>query len=279
MRDITVKEHQRRLGKVIAYIETHLNEVLTLEQLSQIACLSPYHFHRIFREEIGESLYEHIKRLRLEDAAFKLKHSDNSIDKISAEAGYERNTSFSRAFRQHFGQSPRRYRVAWQLENEMAKTRAPVARLLILTGIDVVYVRGTGDYAHAAQDAWQSLMSQAYRAGLINADTKAYGITYDSPDITADSQIRYDACISVEGYNNRSQEFRQQTIKGGHYAVFRHQGAYENLDSIYSAIYQIWLPQSGKQLRDLPSFCHYHQLDTRKVPAECLVTDIFLPIE
>ncbi|WP_455203200.1 helix-turn-helix domain-containing protein [Kaarinaea lacus] len=126
MRQDTVKENQRRLGKVVAHIEKHLNQSLTLEQLSEIACLSPYHFHRVFRAEMGESLYDHIKRLRLEDAACKLKYSENSIDQISFEAGYERNTSFTRAFKQHFGQTPRDYRATQQLEQDVKSANAPV---------------------------------------------------------------------------------------------------------------------------------------------------------
>lgn len=279
MREVTVKEHQRRLGKVVAHIEKHLNESLTLEQLSEIACLSPYHFHRVFRSEMGESLHDHIKRLRLEDAAFKLKYSENSIDKISYDAGYKRNTSFSKAFKQHFGQTPRDYRTTQLLEKDEIRANVPVARLLTLTDFGVAYVRRKGRYCDAAKDAWQSLMSKAYRLGLTNADTKAYGITYDSPEITAEFQIRYDACISITANKELPEGIQIQTIQGGRYAVFRHVGAYENLECVYTAIYEQWLPKSEKQLRDLPSFCCYHQLDTSTVPAAHLVTDIYIPIE
>lgn len=69
-----------------------------------------------------------------------------------------------------------------------------------------------------------------------------------------------------------------QTIQGGSYAVFRHIGDYENLESVYSFVYEKWLPESEKQLRDLPSFCPYHQLDVSAVPVERLTTDVYIPI-
>lgn len=278
MRAVTAKGHKQRLRNVVNHIEKHINEPLTLEQLSEIACLSPYHFHRVFRAEMGESVYEHIKRLRLEDAAFKLKYSDTSVDQISYDAGYQHNTSFSKSFKQHFGLSPRRYRSAQQ-GGETAAAEMPVSRMQTLEDFDVAYVRETGNYYSAAQNAWQGLLPKAYRAGLIDDGCKAYGITYDCPEITSESQIRYDACISLSGNQGLPGEFRIQTIPGGQYAVFRHQGAYEYLESLYNAIYTQWLPASGKQLRNLPSFCHYHQLDSSRVPKDRLITDIYLPVE
>lgn len=269
---------EQRLGKVVAHIEKHLNETLSLEQLSEIACLSPYHFHRVFKAEMGESVHEHIKRLRLENAAFKLKYSSNSIDQISADAGYEQNTSFSKAFKQHFGQSPRHYRTDQQ-DSIAAVIDKSAMDMVHIADFDVVYVREKGHYYEAARNAWQTLMPKAYRTGLIDENTRAYGITYDSPEVTHESHIRYDACISLTLEQGLPGEFRMQTIQGGQYAVFRHLGAYEYLETIYNVVYKYWLPNSGKQLRDLPSFCHYHQLDSNRVAEEDLVTDIYIPVE
>ena len=268
----------QRLDKVVAHIEKHLNETLTVDQLSEIACLSPYHFHRVFKAEIGESVHEHIKRLRLENAAVRLKYSDSSIDQISFGVGYERSTSFTKAFKQHFGQSPRHYRNDQQeiIDSIIDST---VMDIVHTTEFDVAYVRHKGNYYDAARNAWQTLMPQAYRSGLIDDTTRAYGITYDSPEITHETHIRYDACISLTSQQGLPGEFRIQTIQGGQYAVFKHIGAYEYLETIYNVIYKYWLPKSGKQLRDLPSFCHYHQLDASRVAEEDLITDIYIPVE
>ena len=78
---------------------------------------------------------------------------------------------------------------------------------------------------------------------------------------------------------SESPEIQIQTIQGGRYAVFRHVGTYEHLDAVYSAIHEQWLPKSEKHLRNLPSFCYYHQLDASAVPEDCLVSDIYIPVE
>ena len=50
--------------RVLAHIQEHLNEELVLEDLAKRACLSPHHFHRVFRGMLGEPLAAHVRRLR-----------------------------------------------------------------------------------------------------------------------------------------------------------------------------------------------------------------------
>ena len=69
MKPVTLRDYKERLLRVLVYIQQHLDEPLALETLAARACLSPYHFHRVFTGMIGESLQSHIRRLRLERAA------------------------------------------------------------------------------------------------------------------------------------------------------------------------------------------------------------------
>ncbi len=62
-------EYRARIDRVIAHIDGHLGEDLSLAQLAQIACFSEYHFHRLFRGIVGETLNEFVQRRRLETAA------------------------------------------------------------------------------------------------------------------------------------------------------------------------------------------------------------------
>ena len=62
-------EYQTRINRVIAHIDANLGEDLSLEQLACVACFSEYHFHRLFRGIVGESLNEFVQRRRLETAA------------------------------------------------------------------------------------------------------------------------------------------------------------------------------------------------------------------
>src|SRR5579862_9993251 len=103
--------HQRQLNKVIEYIGKHLDEKLTLTQLSEVACFSKYHFHRIFTAYTGLSLQQYIRWLRLKRAAYQLViNKDQSIINIAIDAGFESHEAFSRVFKQTCSLSPSEFR-------------------------------------------------------------------------------------------------------------------------------------------------------------------------
>lgn len=105
-------EYMARINRVIDYIETHLDQELRLEKMAGIACFSPFHFHRIFKAMIGETLNQFIHRIRIEKAATKLISQPNkSITEISLDCGFSGSASFARAFKQGFGMSASDWRT------------------------------------------------------------------------------------------------------------------------------------------------------------------------
>ncbi len=267
-----------RINRAVLYIESNTEEHLTLDQIAQVACLSPFHFHRLFTATVGESVYDYIKRLRLERAALHLRYSSDTVDTISERSGYAQPTSFSKAFRDRFGESPRQYRAGGSSNGPPESQQKPQVSLVELPAQRVAYTRVVGSYDGSAQKAWQSLLPIAFQWGLITEQTRAMGITYDSPEITIPDRIRYDACISLAESSQVPDKLLCQTISGGRFARFRHLGPYEALEASFQYIYGEWLPGQSEELRDAPVFCHYHQLDPRQVAPESLVTDIYLPL-
>lgn len=270
--------HQR-FNAVLIYIQNHLDEDLSLEKLSEIANLSTFHFHRQFHACYNETLHDYIKRLRLEKAAFIINHSDTPITEIGFSSGYETSSAFSKAFKKRFGITPRAYR-----KNSIYTSNCEIADRLttkIVTRNDqhVLFHRETGGYQEAASKAWRALMIKAYENNLVNSKSMAIGITNDSPYITDNVHIRYDACLSVDKGDVEKIPEMVQIIPGGKYAIFQHKGSYHGIDSLYDEIYSIWLPASGHTLKDQLSFCHYHQLHSQGVPENQLITDIYISIE
>ena len=106
MRTVTLQDYKRRMLRVLVHIQQHLDEPLALEDLAVLACFSPYHFHRVFKGMVGETLMEHIRRLRLERAASQLILSQKPVTDIAFDAGYESHEAFTRSFHALFGRSP-----------------------------------------------------------------------------------------------------------------------------------------------------------------------------
>ena len=116
--NVTTKErYHARFRKVFDYIEQHLDDNLSVEQLSGIAAFSKYHFHRQFTELFGISLYKYIQLIRLKRASYQLAFRDDKIIDIAFSSGYEGPEAFSRAFKNTIGQSPSEFRKQPQWNN------------------------------------------------------------------------------------------------------------------------------------------------------------------
>ena len=114
MRPTTREDYLDRIRRVLRFVQEHLDEDLSPGILSDVAHLSLYHFHRIFSGLVGESLAEHVRRIRLERAAGALRRTDDRVIDVALAAGYDAHEPFTRAFRARFGVSP----SAWRSQPE-----------------------------------------------------------------------------------------------------------------------------------------------------------------
>ena len=105
------REYERRINRVIDYVQAHLADELTLERLALVAAFSPFHFHRVFAAITGETVSDFIRRVRLERAAGALiSLPETSILDIAFRYGFSSAATFARAFRAHFGMSATHWR-------------------------------------------------------------------------------------------------------------------------------------------------------------------------
>lgn len=275
------------MNRVLSCIQQNLDQPLTLQTLAAQACFSPYHFHRIFSAFTGETLHSYIRRLRLENAANLLRHTQRTVTDIAFDSGYETPGAFTKAFKNQFGTGPsafRNQRTVYKPDNNrVARTNQPkeinmTPEIRQLEDQQVLYVRKTGPYAKAAGSAWRSLCFFAGPRRLLGPDTLFIGVSYDDPDITAAKNLRYDACISFTRDVKPRGKVGIQTLAGGRYAVFLHKGPYEKLSETYDVAFGQWLPQSGEELREDPCFELYLN-DARNTPPAERLTEIHIPIK
>jgi AraC family transcriptional regulator len=240
-------------------LQGRLDEAISLEDLAGIAHFSPYHFHRIFRGMVGESVMEHVRRLRLERAAHRLKFTDQPVTNIAFDAGYETHEAFTRAFRARFDDSPSGYR------DKHRTISFPVASSGVYYSAD----GSVGDFT--------PLMAWAFPKGLFRPGMMLIGLAHDDPEVTEGGRIRYDACITVPADVQPAGEVGVQEITGGDYAITTHRGPYETLGQTYLRLCGAWLPASGRELRSAPAFEAYLN-NPQVTPPEALLTDIYLPL-
>ena len=106
----TLAAQTQAVERAIQTMYTHLHELLTLEDLASVACLSPSHFHRVFCRLIGIPPGEFLSALRFQAARRLLVTTSLSVTDICFEVGYTSTGSFTTHFTQRVGLSPRRLR-------------------------------------------------------------------------------------------------------------------------------------------------------------------------
>ncbi|PYT31427.1 MAG: AraC family transcriptional regulator [Acidobacteria bacterium] len=110
VRRSTREELFRRLHSGKAAMDAGLGTPLKLHEVARAACLSPFHFHRLFKTAFGETPHEYATRRRLEKAVRLLGETDEPVTEISFETGFQNPASFSTLFRSRMGMSPREFR-------------------------------------------------------------------------------------------------------------------------------------------------------------------------
>lgn len=289
MRPPTETSYQERIREAVAYLESHLDESLSLDELARVACFSPFHFHRIFRGIVGESVAEHTRRLRLERAARRLRSGAPDILSLALDAGYEAPEAFTRAFQSRFGVSPSAYRrarrtpPAFQPEpatraTDLREEILPMeVRVMNLEPIRVAYIRHVGRF-HGVGQTFGQLAGWAGPRGLLGPSSRWLAVWLDDPEVTAPEKIRGDACVTVREGVSAEGPVGIREIPGGEYAMFTHHGPYDRLTDTYARFCGEWLQHSGRELAEAPPFEDYRNNPQTAVP-EDLLTDIYLPLK
>ncbi|MGV4795630.1 GyrI-like domain-containing protein [Rhizobium sp. F40D2] len=273
--------YESRLRRVSAYIHDHLDEELDMARLAEIACLSSYHWHRIYRAIYGETLAVTVKRLRLHRAAGAIVGTELAVSEIARRSGYPNLQSFTRIFKSVYGMPPGRYRkegshTAFQ-PSPNGKTKAMFdVTIREIAPTDLIGVAHTGSYMEIGK-AFETLFGTLYARSLARPEMRMIGVYLDDPDIVLAEKLRSIACVTGSADVPAEAPFEKRRIDGGDYAVLRHKGPYADMHKAYQWLYADWLPKSGRQLKDSVMFEEYLN-NPRDVPPTELMTDIHMPL-
>ncbi|MDO4322300.1 MAG: AraC family transcriptional regulator [Lachnospiraceae bacterium] len=277
------------IGEAVDFIEAHLTEDITINDVADHVYISPFYFHKGFSMLCGYSLGEYIRNRRLSLAGAELLTSDISILELAMKYRYDSPDSFSRAFSRFHGLSP----AAARKEKAMLKTFAPLKLTISLKGGYVMDYRITKKesftvlaasrefrYDNAQQEIpayWKEHYASgngAYVCGMfgINIDPQMGNETFEY--LIAD--VYHPAADIPKGFSVR-------TIPAFTWAVFPCKGAMpQALQDVNTKLFSEWLP-SLKEYEFAAGYCveMYDAADKypKGIQDENYYTEIWIPVK
>jgi AraC family transcriptional regulator len=199
--------YAQRLDRVLDYIADHLDGELSLAKLARVAGFSPFHFHRLFQAHVGETVHDHVRRVRVERAASTMRASPRRpLTEIALDVGFPALSDLSRAFKARFGIAPSRWNrdeplpaSKYDRGDERAgrvelAAKAAAAGLRVTTGelpaSVFVYRRVFDPYgSQRLVDAYHAI--RAWVGDRVDGVVFA-GMSIDDPAVTPKERCRYD---------------------------------------------------------------------------------------
>lgn len=248
--------------RAIWFVEGHLAEEITLDDVADVAGLSRHHMVRAFGQVTGRSVMRYVRARRLSEAARVLAAGAPDILAVALDAGYGSHEAFTRAFRDQFGITPERVREAactakLQLVEPM-KLSEPTLRDLAAPTFEtrgpMLLVGLMDHYGYGEMDAipnqWQRF--QPWLGVIPNqVPYVAYGVICNGDD---EGRMDYLSAMEVKDFSDVPPELSRLRLARQHYAVFRHPGHISEMRSVWHTLWADWIPSRLKRMPDAPFF-------------------------
>jgi len=225
-------------------VQQNLDRNLDLKSLARKYGYSPFHFHRVFSNIMGETPRNYVERLRLEKAAYKLQITDDPVLDVGLSVGFKNHETFTRAFQRYFGASPRGCRKNAKVLQirRLRANRSFRGDGCSLSEVKFEWLRSTyllsimhvGAYseipaAFTEDDRmWNTLVDWAKRHN-VPYHPIPFSFYHDNPTVTPKAAQRTEACIPIDTAVTGTQSIRCIEFVGDEYAVAEHIGPYSTL--------------------------------------------------
>jgi AraC family transcriptional regulator len=221
--------------------------------------MSAYHFHRVYRALMGETVQTTMRRVRLVLAADRLAGGGESVACIAQSAGYESPQAFARAFRSYTRSTPGEYRRRHRHVGIAARPCFAVGDFATIDFVDepvreVFALRHDGSVATipcSVRRFWQWQLRRA----LLPRVRYNLGIVY--PDTADPRGFRYFTAVVADAPDRVIDDATRLTLPGGRYARYALHGPASLIAPAFRALQGDWLPRSGFALDDRPLLERY----------------------
>lgn len=272
----TEQDYRARVARVVAAIVADPLAEHGLDELARLAHFSPFHFHRVYRSVVGESIAATLRRVRLAMATQLLSEGRESVTQVALAVGYESPQAFTRAFGQFTGQSPREFQQQMGAailggSAAFAEGSVPSVRLVERPAQQVLALRHRGPF---------STIPHTHRR--LRACAGAHpvsdwlGVSSGNPDHPGEFSYHAAMALSEPGLDE-GPDLERLDIPAGLYAVHCLAGPSTRINAAVHALYARWLPASGYEPDDRPILEHY-LTPPRQTPPSAQRTDLLIPI-
>ncbi len=252
-------DYKRVLEQAVIYIEQHLNEALSVEEVSKVTGYSYYHLNRQFIAILGESIGSYIKKRRLANAAQRLLYTDDKIITIAFENNFESAEAFSRAFKTVYKVNPSTYRRNRIHTFTSAKQRLDDKKIThLLEHLNVhpnivelpeIETAGIRTEVSLRQEELKGHWETFYKLLPIQYRMRRRFGIYEAFDKLNHYMIHEDIGFEVNTTDRITDDFVRRRIQKGRYAVFTHHGSLHTLSQTIDYIWGTWI-LSTKEILD-----------------------------
>lgn len=250
----------------MTYIYKNIDTDINIDELCAEYKISKYHFHRIFKEQMGTNIYETIKSIRLQKASNLLvTNKYSTITEVASMCGYSSQTSFIRAFKNRFDQTPKLWRNGGykSYSNKILDSSQSASlsdanfsylepKIIKTQRKKAYYIRQKG-YNEKAMQTWQKLMAWVYTNDIEKYEQIA--LYHDNPIITPLEDCYYVGCIApAEDKTLKNTNLPSFYIEEMLCAVFEVEGKFGDILKLIQWVYHHWLPKSGFETTTFPSY-------------------------
>jgi len=277
--------------RAVDYIELNLHKTLRLSDIAKETGYSMFHFDRVFKYTLGESIIEYVRKRRLTEAANELIKTNNRIIDIAIKYGFDSQQAFTATFKKYYNISPGKYRkggknlmllekkvMSIDLINHVKNVAGIEPRVVIKDAFVVMGMAYFGaNRSGEISDLWIEFLKHMKEIEHIKTPGVTLGVCDHVDDYDPElSEFSYITCIEIEDYTKIPANMIVKKIPKQKYVVFTHKGNVENLEDTYRYIYGTYFFKSEYELADAPDFELY---DERFMMDDCnSEMDIYIPV-
>jgi len=263
----------------INLIEQQYDQPISIKAIEEVSNYSYRNIQRIFKYSCGETIGAYQQRLRVENAYKLILYTKESLTTVALKVGFANLASFSKAFKQHFGISPKLAKSGksqlFNITNLIpVKAEGELKPEIVYLPPLKVYYKST--YIQYTNPEIELLWSDFVKHTFPLRETEYFGIIADEPLIRDELACKYDACASQPAADEK---LPAKTIMGGRYAQFIHKGKYDTLDDTYQKIYAGWILDCGLEFSHRPIIERYIKHIDNTEREEGQLTAILLPLK